>query len=199
MKSTNRTEPTYIRYIIHIKYMLILTSLINESRPGEMFFVEYRQTDQRRGPNPSITKQVLAQYLALLWSPVLNSYHACALSRSALTIFNRRLCGQKLGGTTAPLALWLCACCVSDENECLALLLVSLSAGLCESVTWCRINVECCRARARLVMFPVTGTESSFHWSRVSGVENVVSCMNAARQIELTTKFREFSTVFVES
>ena len=52
-------------------------------------------------------------------------------------------------------------------------------------------------ARARLVMFPVTGTESSFHWSRVSGVENVVSCMNAARQIELTTKFREFSTVFV--
>ena len=63
----------------------------------------------------------------------------------------------------------------------------------------CRINVVWCRARARLVMFPVTGTESSFHWSRVSGVENVVSCMNAARQIELTTKFREFSTVFVES
>ena len=99
---------------------------------------------------------------------------------------------------------WLCACCVSDENECLTLLLVSLSAGPCGSVTWCRtencrINVVWCRARARLVMFPVTGTESSFHWSRVSGVENVVSCMNAARQIELTTKFREFSTVFVES
>ena len=63
----------------------------------------------------------------------------------------------------------------------------------------CRINVVWCRARARLVMFPVTGTESSFHWSRVSGVENVVSCMNAARQIELSTKFRVFSTVFVES
>ena len=163
-----------------------------------------RQTNGASEPNPSITKQVLAQYLALLWSPVLSCYYACALSRSVLTIFNRRLCGQKLGGTTAPLHHWLCACCVSDENECLTLLLVSLSAGPCGSVTWCRtencrINVVWCRARARLVMFPVTGTESSFHWSRVSGVENVVSCMNAARQIELTTKFREFSTVFVES
>ena len=67
-----------------------------------------RQTNGASEPNPSITKQVLAQYLALLWSPVLSCYYACALSRSALTIFNRRLCGQKLGGTTAPLVLVVC-------------------------------------------------------------------------------------------